>query len=269
MISIHIIIYNFINSILRHPIWILINGIISTIGMILKIEGPKTDTVEIISRLRAEGTGIIRMNFSHGSYEYYRKVIFNVREVEKLYPGRPLAIALDTDQKSGRIPVTLGHEMLISTDPQYANKCDDQILYVDYNRLCSTIKEGRILYIDDGTLSLQVLEIINPQTLKVVCLNSGMISSRKGVNLPGTDVDLPTLSEKDIKDLQFAVENGVDMIFASFIRSGEDIVAIRKILGSAADTIKVIAKVENKQGVNNFDNILKEADGIMFLLFRK
>ncbi|KAG5437382.1 hypothetical protein PCANB_000813 [Pneumocystis canis] len=240
--------------------------------MILKIEGPKTDTVEIISRLRAEGTGIIRMNFSHGSYEYYRKVIFNVREVEKLYPGRPLAIALDTkgpEIRTGNtccnkdIPVTLGHEMLISTDPQYANKCDDQILYVDYNRLCSTIKEGRILYIDDGTLSLQVLEIINPQTLKVVCLNSGMISSRKGVNLPGTDVDLPTLSEKDIKDLQFAVENGVDMIFASFIRSGEDIVAIRKILGSAADTIKVIAKVENKQGVNNFDNILKEADGIM------
>ncbi|KTW30489.1 pyruvate kinase [Pneumocystis jirovecii RU7] len=226
----------------------------------------------MINELRKAGTSIFRMNFSHGSYEYHLSVMNNVREVERLHPGSLLAIALDTKGPEIRtgstvcgedIHVAAGHEMLVSTDPQYINSCNDQVMYVDYDRICSVIKEGRILYVDDGVLSLRVLEIIDSQTLKVVCLNSGMISSKKGVNLPGTEVDLPTLSEKDIKDLKFGVENGVDMIFASFIRSGSDIVAIKKVLGVAADTIKIIAKIENKQGIDNFDNILQEADGIM------
>ena len=94
-------------------------------------------------------------------------------------------------------------------------------------------------------------------------MNSGSISSRKGVNLPKTDVDLPALSEKDKKDLEFGVQNGVDMIFASFIRRGQDIRDIRTVLGPDGANIKIIAKVENEQGVQNFDEILRETDGVM------
>lgn len=112
-------------------------------------------------------------------------------------------------------------------------------------------------------LSFEVLKIVDNKTLRVRCLNNGKISSRKGVNLPGTDVDLPALSEKDKADLKFGVKNKVDMIFASFIRRGSDITSIREVLGEEGKEIQIIAKVENQQGVNNFDDILKETDGVM------
>ena len=107
-----------------------------------------------------------------------------------------------------------------------------------------------------------VLAVEGPN-VKVRSLNSGYISSRKGVNLPKTAVDLPALSEKDKKDLEFGVKNGVDMIFASFIRQAQDVKEIRKVLGPDGNNIKIIVKIENEQGVANFDEILKETDGVM------
>jgi pyruvate kinase len=112
-------------------------------------------------------------------------------------------------------------------------------------------------------LSFEVIEIKDHQTIRAKCLNNGKISSKKGVNLPNTDVDLPSLSEKDKEDLRFGVKNGVDMIFASFIRRKCDILDIRKVLGEAGKNIQIIAKIENQQGVNNFDEILEETDGVM------
>jgi pyruvate kinase len=113
-----------------------------------------------------------------------------------------------------------------------------------------------------GILSLLVLSI-DGGNVKVRALNNGTLSSRKGVNLPKTDVDLPALSEKDKKDLQFGVKNGVDMIFASFIRRAEDVEHIREVLGPEGANIKIIVKIENEQGVENFDEILKVTDGVM------
>jgi pyruvate kinase len=117
--------------------------------------------------------------------------------------------------------------------------------------------------VDDGIQSFEVLKVVDDKTLRVRALNNGQIASKKGVNLPGTDVDLPALSEKDQNDLKFGVKNGVDMIFASFIRSGSDIKHIRSVLGEEGNDIQVIAKIENQQGLNNFDDILKETDGVM------
>jgi pyruvate kinase len=113
-----------------------------------------------------------------------------------------------------------------------------------------------------GILSLLVLSI-DGTNVHVRTLNNGTISSRKGVNLPKADVDLPALSEKDKKDLQFGVRNGVDMIFASFIRRAQDVKDIKTVLGPDGANIKIIVKIENEQGVANFDQILKEADGVM------
>src|ERR1700761_3030540 len=135
--------------------------------------------------------------------------------------------------------------------------------YVDYKNITKVIDVGKMIYVDDGIQSFEVIKKIDDQTLRVRALNDGQISSRKGVNLPGTDVDLPALSKKDIADLEFGVKNNVDMVFASFIRRGDDIKHIRKVLGAKGSQIQIIAKIENQQGMNNFDEILKETDGVM------
>ena len=113
-----------------------------------------------------------------------------------------------------------------------------------------------------GILSLSVLAI-EGKNIKVRAVNSGTLSSRKGVNLPSTPVDLPALSEKDKQDLRFGLKNNVDMIFASFIRRAQDVTDIREVLGPDGASIKIIVKIENEQGVKNFDEILKAADGVM------
>jgi pyruvate kinase len=139
----------------------------------------------------------------------------------------------------------------------------DLFRYVDYKNITKVIEPGRIIYVDDGVLAFEVLEIVDDKTIRAKARNDGKISSKKGVNLPNTDVDLPALSEKDKADLRFGVKNNVDMVFASFIRRGEDIMHIREVLGNDGAHIQVIAKIENRQGLNNFAEILKATDGVM------
>ena len=198
-------------------------------------------------------------------------MIENTRAAEKLEPGRPIAIALDTKGPEIRTGNTVDHmevsikkgaRYVFTTDDKRRNHCDHFHIYVDYKNLCKVMQPGKIIYVDDGVLSFEVIEVC-PVELKAVALNSGVYSSKKGVNLPNTDVDLPPLSEKDIADIKFGVDNGIHMIFASFIRSGSDVIAIREALGQEGKGIKVISKIENQQGLNNFDEILKESDGIM------
>ncbi|KAI9834398.1 MAG: hypothetical protein M1819_003009 [Sarea resinae] len=234
--------------------------------------GPKTNSVEKINMLRRAGLNVVRMNFSHGSYEYHQSVIDNAKEAERQQHGRPLAIALDTkgpEIRTGNtagdvdIPISEGTIMNITTDDKYATACDDKNMYVDYKNITKVIEKGRTIYVDDGVLAFEVLEVVDDKTVRVRCINNGKISSKKGVNLPKTDVDLPALSEKDKADLRFGVKNGVDMVFASFIRRGSDVRAIREVLGEDGKEIQIISKIENQQGVNNFDEILKETDGVM------
>jgi len=135
--------------------------------------------------------------------------------------------------------------------------------YVDYKNITKVIEPGRIIYVDDGILAFKVKKIVDGKTIQVEALNNGFISSKKGVNLPNTDVDLPALSEKDKNDLRFGVKNNVDMVFASFIRRGQDIKDIRQVLGENGRHIQIIAKIENRQGLNNFPEILAETDGVM------
>ncbi|KAK9685898.1 Pyruvate kinase [Basidiobolus ranarum] len=230
--------------------------------------GPKTNSVEMMNALRQAGMNIVRMNFSHGSYDYHGSVIANARASKG---NSPIAIALDSKgpeirtglcENDVETAISAGHEMLITTDDKYQEKCNGERMYVDYKNLPKVIEKGKIIYVDDGILSFEVLEVGNVD-VKVRALNNGKICSRKGVNLPKTDVDLPALSEKDKSDLRFGVEQGVDMIFASFIRSAQDVRDIRSVLGEKGKHIKIIVKIENYQGVYNFPEILKETDGVM------
>ncbi|KAL6794229.1 pyruvate kinase [Trichoderma harzianum] len=234
--------------------------------------GPKTNSVEALNKLRDAGLNVARMNFSHGSYEYHQSVIDNVRAAVEVHPGRPVAIALDTkgpEIRTGNttgdvdIPITVGTVMNITTDEKYITACDTQNMYVDYKNITKVIQPGRVIYVDDGVLAFDVLSIKDDKTVEVRARNNGFISSRKGVNLPNTDVDLPALSEKDKADLRFGVKNGVDMVFASFIRRAQDIKDIRDVLGPEGKQIQIIAKIENRQGLNNFAEILEETDGVM------
>ncbi|KAG8903844.1 Pyruvate kinase [Tulasnella sp. 403] len=262
-------------------------AIIATIGAVLTyswdqpsyltirhtVIGPKTNNVAMLGALREAGMNIVRMNFSHGSYEYHQSVIDNTRAMVKEAngKGRPVAIALDTKGPEIRtglmrndtdIKISAGHEFIVTTDPKYATECDDKYMYVDYVNLPKVTDVGKIIYVDDGILSL-VVTAIDGTNVHVRAVNNGTLSSRKGVNLPKTAVDLPALSEKDKKDLAFGVKNGVDMIFASFIRRAQDVIDIRETLGPDGANIKIIVKIENEQGVENFDEILRETDGVM------
>ncbi|KAJ1761913.1 Pyruvate kinase [Coemansia sp. RSA 2523] len=233
--------------------------------------GPKTQTVEMIVELRKAGMNIARMNFSHGSHEFHGATIANVRRSEEVFIGRPVAIALDTkgpeirtgNTKDGAdIPFKIGHEMLFSLDPKHAKEGTAEVLYIDYPNLSQVVAPGRTIYMDDGIMAFEVLECLE-NAVRVVARTDGSLSSHKGINLPGSNVDLPALSAKDKADLTFGVEQGVDIIFASFIRTAQDVRDIRNHLGEAGAHIKIVVKIESTQGVENFDEILAETDGVM------
>eukprot|EP00298_Acanthocystis_sp_HF-20_P008893 c17968_g1_i3.p1 GENE.c17968_g1_i3~~c17968_g1_i3.p1 ORF type:complete len:521 (+),score=201.86 c17968_g1_i3:911-2473(+) len=235
--------------------------------------GPKTQSVDMISALVDSGMNIARLNFSHGSHEYHGDTVKNIREAMKQekFSKTTIAIALDTkgpEIRTGKmkndVDVSLkeGQKLTLTTDPAYKDICDETIIYVDYENLPKVISVGKKIYVDDGLISLSVLSI-DGQNILVEVLNSGVVGSRKGVNLPEVNVDLPALSEKDKKDLQFGVEQGVDMIFSSFTRSAADVLEVRRVLGEKGKQIKIISKIENHQGIQNFDEILAVTDGVM------
>lgn len=251
--------------------YVRLTGIICTIG-------PASREPEILEKMMDTGMNVARLNFSHGSHEYHAETIKNIRTAVANYSKRigmiyPLAIALDTKGPeirtgllegggSAEVELKKGDLIKLTTDMAYADKGNAQVVYVDYENIQKVVEPGNHIYIDDGLISVMVTSI---QGSFVTCSieNGGILGSRKGVNLPGVPVDLPAISEKDISDLRFGVEQKVDMIFASFIRNGNALKEIRDILGEEGKRILIISKIENQQGMQNLNEIIDASDGIM------
>ncbi|TRY84794.1 hypothetical protein DNTS_008976 [Danionella cerebrum] len=241
--------------------------------------GPASRSVKKLQEMVKAGMNIARLNFSHGSHEYHEETIRNIREaVETLTSDplyyRPVAIALDTrgpEIRTGLIKGPPDSEVILErgslvqvvTAESLQDQTDGSVIWVDYPGLTRVLKEGSTIFIDDGLIALRVLEI--GDTWVQACVEAGgPLGSRKGVNLPGaTLTDLPAVSERDRRDLSFAVQQNLDMIFASFIRSAADVRSVREVLGTQGKGIRIISKVESREGVCNFDEILQESDGVM------
>jgi len=235
--------------------------------------GPKTQSVEMLQKLYDAGMRCARLNFSHGTHEYHAQTIANVREAMGM--NKACAIMLDTkgpEIRSGKlvdgkdVQLEAGSEFTlkyIASDPQgLENRGTSTWVCQDYAKLAEHLTPGKPVCIDDGLISLTVLRV---EGSDVVCKvnNTAMLGETKGINLPGTPVDLPSITEKDKADLIFGVRQGVDLIAASFVRRADDVRDIRKVLGLPGRNIKIYSKIESQQGLDNFDEILAVSDGIM------
>ncbi len=230
--------------------------------------GPASEDKTILTGLANEGMDVMRLNFSHGDFDEHGARIQAVREVAA-ETGRNIAVLLDTkgpeirtmSVEGGSVDLKTGQTFTLTTDQSVMG--DSTRVAVTYENLNQDLSVGNIVLLDDGLLELKVTKIDGPD---VVCevLNNGELGNKKGVNLPGVSVKLPALSEKDKGDLVFGCEQGVDFVAASFIRKASDVNEIRDHLKAhGGDQIRIISKIENQEGVDNFDEILQASDGIM------
>ena len=229
--------------------------------------GPATNDVEIMKQLIHNGMDAARINFSHGTYETHAETIAKLKQAREEL-NAPIPLILDTKGPEIRVKTFKEDKVRLEEDATFTLTTrevegDVNIVSVTYADLPKDVHRGSRILIDDGLFELKVEDITETD---VVCkvINGGVVKSRKGVNLPGVEVNLPSLMEKDIEDLKFGVENGFDIVAASFIRSAEDVLKIRRVLEeNGGGQMHIISKIENQQGVENIDKILEASDGIM------
>lgn len=210
---------------------------------------------------------VARLNFSHGTHEYHKKTIDTFRRVRDRLK-LPAAVMLDTkgpeirlkDFEGGKATIAPGSIFTLTSRDVLGN---ETIASISFPALPSQLKKGNTVLIDDGRIKMIVDETTNTD-IKCTVIDGGEISNHKGVNIPNVHIDMPYISEADEKDLIFGIEQDVDFISASFVRSKEDVIALRKFLNyHGGHAIKIISKIENIEGIENFDEILANSDGIM------
>lgn len=228
--------------------------------------GPASEKPEVLKKLILAGMNVARLNFSHGSHDEHAARIKTIRSCAKEL-GRNIAIMLDTKGpeirtgilENGIITLKKGDPFILTTEEIIGNQ---ERVSISYDRLPEDIYIGASILIDDGLIELHV-ESIKVNDIYCRVLNGGILKNRKGVNLPRIITTIPSLTEKDISDIMFGISMNVDFIAASFVRKASDVLQIRHILNSNDSDISVIAKIENEEGVNNTDEILEVADGLM------
>ncbi|RKP54956.1 pyruvate kinase [Cohnella endophytica] len=229
--------------------------------------GPSSESLENTKKLITAGMNVARLNFSHGDFEEHGNRINVIRQASKEL-NKTVAILLDTKGPEIRLG-KLKEEPLDLVQGEYITLSTEDILGdinrvpITYKELPSDINVGSTILIDDGLIGLTVVDIQGTE-IKCQIVNSGQIKSKKGVNVPGVAISMPGLTEKDIGDIKFGIEMGVDFIAASFVRRASDVLEIRELLERHdARYINIISKIENQQGVDNLDEILEVSDGLM------
>ncbi|XP_073827086.1 pyruvate kinase-like [Musca autumnalis] len=234
---------------------------------------------QLLKQMIGAGMNIVRLNFSHDTQKFHERSIQLIHEAcakcsEELGRNVQVALALDTKGPEIRtgfleagpnaeIELKPNDSFRLSINRDLMDKGNRDFIYVDYERIIDVLLPGNLVYINDGALELVVKEL-GVDCVMCQIRRGGMLGSRKKVNLPGIAVDLPAVSEKDRNDLKFAVKHNFDMIFASAIRSADAIMEIRTALGPKGKEIKVIAKIDSHLGLQNIDEILPAADGVLF-----
>ncbi len=229
--------------------------------------GPASQSEQVIRELMLAGMNVARLNFSHGSYEEQKGKLDLVKKVREEL-DLPVALLLDTKGpeirtgmlENGKIELKKGQSFVLTTEDILGN---EGIVSISYKELVHDVKPGDSILIDDGLIGMKVSKVTEKEIYCVV-ENGGTISNKKGINVPGVSLSMPFISQKDYDDIVFGIEEGFDYIAASFTRTADDILAIRRILEEkGCQHIKIIAKIENLQGVENIDEILRVSDGIM------
>lgn len=230
--------------------------------------GPASDNKETLKSLINVGMNAARLNFSHGTHESHKKVIDLIRDLRKEL-NKYVAIVVDIKGPKIRTHNFKGDSAEIVKGTPFTIICGEEILgdstkcSISYEDLYKEVKKGNTILVDDGLLSFTVNAIEGKSILCTADLN-GTISNHKGVNVPNVSIGLPAVTSKDIDDLKFACEMEADMVAASFIRKPQDVVDVKRILNeNGGENIKVITKIETQEGVDNIDDIIKEADGVM------
>ena len=228
--------------------------------------GPSTDKGDVLRELIANGMNVARFNFSHGSYEEHGGRLANLKALREEL-GKPVAALLDTkgpeirlkEFKNGVEMLEAGQTFTLTTREVEGTK---EICSVTYKDLPHDVHEGGTIMLDDGLIMLRI-EKVTDTDITCTVLNNGKIKTKKGVNVPGVHLSMPYLSQKDREDIIFGIQNGFDFIAASFVRTAQDVYDIRNLLNEYDSNIRIIAKIENREGVNNIDSILSAADAVM------
>ena len=228
--------------------------------------GPSTDKDGVLRELVENGMNVARFNFSHGSHEEHKGRLDKLKAVREEL-GMPVAALLDTkgpeirlkEFKNGVEMLDAGQTFTLTTREVEGTK---EICSISYKDLPQDVEVGGTIMLDDGLIKLQI-ENVTDTDITCTVLNSGKIKTKKGVNVPGVHLSMPYMSQRDRDDIIFGVQQGFDFIAASFVRTAQDVYDIRNLLNEYDSDIRIIAKIENREGVNNIDSILAAADAVM------
>ena len=229
--------------------------------------GPSSSTAEQVEQLAAAGMNIARLNMSHGSHASHLKVIRIVQKLNKRL-NHPVALLLDlqgpairTGDRLGGLSLEVGQEFHVTVGP--TRNPEERTIHVDYQDMVHQLQVGDRITVDNGLINLEVLEV-GERDLRCRVLDGGVLGSRKHINLPGVRINLPSITRQDVADIHFAVKHDVDFLAVSFVRSAEAVRDARRVIAEVGGhPVRIIAKIENQEGLDNLDEIIDAADGVM------
>ena len=229
--------------------------------------GPACDTYEKLLSLVQAGVNVFRLNFSHGSHEDKLTVVNNIRRIIKEEPYN-IAILGDLqgpklrvgDLENGKLLLKEGDEFIFTIEKMVGT---NQKIYVSYPNLTTDVKVGERIFLDDGKMELSVVKVLNDKEVLMRVTLGGVLTPKKGVNLPDSALTMPSMTEKDFEDLEFIIKHKLDWVALSFVRKAEDIINLKKILTANNSKIKVIAKIEMPEALKNLRDIIVESDAVM------